>query len=688
VTQPRALRLPRPPRITHSIRWMVALAMMVLVAAVVSAVGAVTERNARRALAVEMESALLLQARQVALVGADALLTETPEWALLPLAKQILERQPQIAFVVVTDHEGMIQGDSDVRRLGSAFTPPAELQPLADAPEPLTGETIAGNHELVVVSTPVVDVDGRTIGSVWAALRQSAIAERLERARREQALVLLVFVLLGIAAALVVSSLVLRPVAALRAGLERIGRGDLKARLEVRDRSEIGALAETVNLMAGQLELAQQDLVHRERLAHEMDLAQRIQKSLLPSRERVVGSFHIEGMQEPASEVGGDYYQTLDLPGDRVGIVVADVAGKGLGGSLVTAMVHALLRALAPVHTSPAALLAVLDRQIAGMIERGSFVTMFYGILDPASGELVFASAGHHPLLVLRDGVANPEWHRAEGVPLGIMRSARAQAVFEDVRVQLRPGDVAVQYTDGVTETVGSKSAGEYGADRMARAALPAAHGGSRAVMAALLESVASWRGVAPRTDDETVLVIARERQGAVNDSRLDQWDAGLGLLAAAEARGSKLVLPASLAALRRIGEWLGRSTPARDLSEGALAALELALHEAAANVVEHAYHFDDEQRLELWWVPEPGREGRAIEAGYFLLRDWGAAFNPQDWKRADLTSSEVRRRGRGLGMEILHRTARTLTYYPATPAGNLVRMAFDPETLGKEAAA
>ncbi len=679
----------RPMRITHSIRWLVAFAMMVLVAAVVAAVGAVTERNARRALSAEMEAGLQLQARQVALVGADALLTETPEWALLPLAKQILERQSQIAFVVVTDRDGVIQGDSDVRRLGTTFVPPSGLTALSEAPEPLPGETIAGNRELVVVSTPVADGDGRSVGTVWIALRQSAIADRIEQARQEQALVLLVFVLLGIAAALVVSSLVLRPVAALRAGLERIGGGDLKARLEVRDRSEIGALADTVNRMAGQLELAQQDLVQRERLAHEMDLAQRIQKSLLPPRERMVGPFHIEGRQEPASEVGGDYYQTLDLPDGRMGLVVADVAGKGLGGSLVTAMLHALLRALAPVHRSPAELLVALDRQMGTMIERGSFVTMFYGILDPSTGELVFASAGHHPLLVLRDGVTEPEWHRGEGVPLGIVRTARSRTAFEEVRLQLGPGDVAIQYTDGVTETVG-ENAGEYGAERMARAVAPAARGGSRAVVTALSQSVASWRGNAPRSDDETVLVIARDREGIVTDSGRLSWSEGLARLAEAEARGARLVLPASLAALRRIDDWLVRSTPARHLSAAALGALELALHEAAANVVEHAYGCNDALRLELWWVAEQDQdvEPASMGAGYFLLRDWGNTFNSQEWKRPDLTNSEVRRRGRGLGMEILHRTASTVTYYPGTPEGNLVSMAFDPERLGKEVAA
>src|SRR5207248_2908883 len=137
--------------------------------------------------------------------------------------------------------------------------------------------------------------------------------------------VLVAFLVLGTVAALILSASLLRPVAALRAGLERIGRGDLDTPLEVRDRTEIGALAGTVNRMARELKAAQGVLVERERIAAEVQLARRIQRALLPAGRREAGPFVIEGEQRAAAEVGGDYYQMLDLPNGRVGVVIADV---------------------------------------------------------------------------------------------------------------------------------------------------------------------------------------------------------------------------------------------------------------------------------------------------------------------------------------------------------------------------
>lgn len=680
-----------PPRIA-SIRWIVSGAMTALVVAVVAVVGAVTERHARRALAAEMTANLQLTARNVALVGADALLTATPEWALIPMARQTLERQPALAFVTVVDRNGLIQGDADVRRIGTPFQPPPGLAPQSGPPAP-PGESLAAGGDLVVAMVPVLDGDGRTLGASWAGLRRSAIDRRLDAARRTMLAVVLVVLALSAAAAWLLSSALLRPVAALRRGLERIGSGDLAARLEVRDRTEIGALAGAVNRMAAELERAQRDLVQRERLAHEVHLAERIQKSLLPAHPRNAAAFVIAGAQQAAAEVGGDYYQTLDLPDGRIGLVMADVSGKGLGGALVTAMLHALLRALAPRHAAPAALLEALDAQIGAMLERGSFVTLFYGVLTPASGELVFSSAGHNPLLLLRAGQAEPLWVRGRGAPLGALRSPRLRPSYEEVRLTLAPGDLAIQYTDGITEAFGPDGESQFGPERFAAAALAARGAGARAVLDAVTAAVAGWRAGGARSDDETLLVLSRERGGASaalgNLSNLAADAEALEALAQAERRGARLVLPARLSELTQLDEWLDRETPAPRLGGRAGNLLRLALHEACANVVEHALgSVPGGGRAEVWWVPgladgAPGTDPATLEGGYFLIRDRGVPFRYQSWRPPNLESREVRRRGRGLGLDILHRVARTIRYWPSTPEGNLVCLTFDPGTLG-----
>jgi serine phosphatase RsbU (regulator of sigma subunit)/anti-sigma regulatory factor (Ser/Thr protein kinase) len=681
---PRARRMWR-------IRWIVAGAMMLLTAVAVVSVGAVGERNTRRALVADFESRLILQARNLAMVGSGALLTDVPEWTLLPLIKEIQGRQPELAIIDVVDRAGIIRADSDVRRIGTAFAPPPGLRPEPGGAALLSGESLLADRQLLVVSTPIVDARAHQLGTAWVGLRRAAIERRLEAARRQQALVLALFLALGAAAALGLSSVLLRPIGALQAGLERIGRGDLDTPLAMRDRTEIGALAGSINRMAQQLKTAQGELIQRERIAAEMQLAQRIQRSLLPDGRRVAGPFVIEGELEPATEVGGDYFQIFELPGGRIGVAVADVSGKGLGGSLVTAMLHALLRATVAAHDSPATLLAALDRQLGEMLEVGTFVTMFYGILDPRSGQLTFASAGHNPLLILRADTELAEWKRAPGAPLAALRG-RIRARYGEVSVVSGPGDVWVQYTDGISEAFSHVDDEVFGLDRLAAAARHSRGRGARAVLDALVESVADWRGGKPPHDDDTLLVISRELEGAplampepvvaaaahglVPDTlaQVPSPEAAcMARLTRAQAFGSHIALVASRRSVEQIDGWLEGLPELATLGRRSKSLLKLALQEVSANVIEHACGLDATQLFDIWWVPE------GTAAGHFLVRDRGRSFRYQDWQPSRLSDPDVRRRGRGFGLDIVHRVMSRLEYHPATLEGNLTLLTFDP---------
>lgn len=655
--------------------------MIALTASAVLSVGFVTERSARRALAAEMEERLVLQVRHLGMVSSGALLSDLPEWTLLPLIQQMRARQADLVFVDVVDRAGVIRADRDARALGSRFQPPAGLVREPETPALQPNEELLGTPGLLVASARIEDSQGHVLGTVWIGLRRAAITHRLEAARRSQLAVLAFFLVLGTAGSLVLSSVLLRPIGALRAGLERIGRGDLDTPLEIRGRSEIGALAETVNRMASELRTAQSEMVERERMAHEVQLAQRIQRSLLPPGRRTAGAFVIEGEQRQAAEVGGDYFQILDLPEGRIGLAVADVSGKGLAGSLVTAMLHALLRATAQAHASPAALLSALDRQLGAMLERGSFVTMFYGVLDPADGALCFASAGHNPLLVLHAS-GEAEWAAAKGPPLAALRGAKTVARYTDVTLRSRPGDVWVQYTDGISEAFQPGSDASFGLDRLARAAEPVRRAGSHAVLEAITAAVTEWRGGAPAHDDDTLLVISRELDGAASGGAQIEPDRasgveGLEWLRQASRDGRRLSLPATLPALRRIDEWI-RETPALShLGEPEAGLLRLALHEACSNVAEHACGLDPAQAFDLWWVPDGGTNGNGHVSGAFLLRDHGKPFRFEEWTPPDPAREEVRKKGRGFGVEIVRRVMSEVAYRTVASEGNLTRMRF-----------
>ena len=335
-TNPRATPAAARKKPVLSIRWIVAGAAAILTTLVVLGVTAVTERRTRAVLLEEMESRTLVEARNLALASTRALLTEYPELLLAPLVKEMTTRQPELAFIAVVDRSGTVQGHPDVRAIGAPFTPPDGLRAVTSPAARKSGEALTENSAMLVASVPVLDPSGRVLGNAYIGMRRSHIDQAVGQVSREQYLILAVFLGTGVVVSFLLMSVLLRPIAALRAGMERIGRGDLGTPVRLRDRTEFGVLADSINEMSSALGKAQGEMVERARLAHEMDLARQIQRSLLPSKPTVAGEFVIEGEQWAAAEVGGDYFDVLPLPDGKVGLAMADVSGKGLAGCLVT----------------------------------------------------------------------------------------------------------------------------------------------------------------------------------------------------------------------------------------------------------------------------------------------------------------------------------------------------------------
>jgi serine phosphatase RsbU (regulator of sigma subunit)/anti-sigma regulatory factor (Ser/Thr protein kinase) len=672
----RPVRQSRPRLV--SIRWIVAAASVLLTAGVGLALTGVAERNARRVLAEAAEGHLVLQARHLALTSADALLTDYPELTLAPLVNRMLADQKDLRLVVVVDRAGVIQGHSEVRRLGTPFASPAGLRP-APTTVPLdSAETLMRNDALLFASAPIRQRNRDVIGTAVVGLRLESIERAVTRGRREQHLVFGALLLAGIVASVVLMTLLLRPIAALRAGIERIGGGDLTATLTVRDRTEFGLLADAINQMVARLRSAQADLLERERLAHEMELAQQIQRSLLPAKPLTAGRFAVHGGQWAATEVGGDYYDVFALPDGRVAMAIADVAGKGLAGCMIASMISALLRALRADHGSPAALLGLLDERLCETLAPGSFVTMFYGVIDPETGVLTFASAGHNPLAVYRARQDEVEWLRTRGIPLGAIRGGIVRTTLEDVTVTLEPGDAAVQFTDGVSEATAPSSGEPFGFDRIGRVVREAAPHGAGAVIERMHAATQAWRGDGAPEDDETLLVASWSLAGT-SDAAPDAADPasapGLAAWEAAQASGRCLPLPASLESLTRIGEWLREIEAVREWGDERVQLAELALYETCCNIVEHGYGKIRGQTLEIWWIPDDT----------FLIRDHGPPFRPRR-ELHDFGDPEVRRQGRGFGFEMIHLATNDVAYYPGTLAGNITTLHCGPgEARGEE---
>jgi serine phosphatase RsbU (regulator of sigma subunit) len=242
----------------------------------------------------------------------------------------------------------------------------------------------------------------------------------------------------------------------------------------------------------------------------EMGLARTIQASLLPQAPPAVPGAELAGVCFPARNVGGDYFDLLALPGGRSVVLVADVSGHNVGAALMMAVSRAALRAEIDRAEEPDEILARVNRLLDSDLGRSElFVSVFLAVFDPATGDLSYASAGHNPGMLRRAGGGAVEELDAEGILLGVLPEFR----FERRSVRLRPGDLLLLFTDGLTEA--RDAHGEmFGEARLAEALEAASARPTAEIPGALLASIDRFTGTAP-ADDRTVAVLRAVRMPA-----------------------------------------------------------------------------------------------------------------------------------------------------------------------------
>jgi len=240
----------------------------------------------------------------------------------------------------------------------------------------------------------------------------------------------------------------------------------------------------------------QQERSEREQMSREAQEARSIQQALLPKSSPFIPGFAVSGLSIPAGPVGGDWYDFIDLGDGRWGLVLADVSGKGTAAALLMSATRAMARSLAENSCSPAEVLTKLNRLLVEDFPSGRFVTMVYGVLDPARRTLQFANAGHLPP-VLAEASGARFLETEMGLPLGIRHGTYSEAT-----VPLTDGARIVLYSDGITEATNPDEE-EYGAARLA------AHLQQwDASMESLLQDVRTFANGAGLRDDATVVVV------------------------------------------------------------------------------------------------------------------------------------------------------------------------------------
>lgn len=291
-------------------------------------------------------------------------------------------------------------------------------------------------------------------------------------------------------------------------GTGRVQQGDFTHRIQVRTRDQLGDLAESFNSMTASVRDLLQQVGEKKRLEEELRIAHEVQMSLLPRDTVTVPGLDITGACIPAREVGGDYYDVIRLGERRLGVLVADVSGKGTPAAFYMAELKGLVLSLSRVHESPRQMLIEVNRLLSGNMESGRFVTMMYAVVDTGRNVLTCARAGHGPLIHVAGAGGGVRVVAPDGLIAGMAGfEQRFEAIIEEETREIESGDLIALYTDGVTEAMNSDEE-QFGEQRLTQVLEEHRTADVATVRQEILGGVSRFAGDTAQHDDMTLVLL------------------------------------------------------------------------------------------------------------------------------------------------------------------------------------
>jgi sigma-B regulation protein RsbU (phosphoserine phosphatase) len=326
--------------------------------------------------------------------------------------------------------------------------------------------------------------------------------------------------LVALAAGLALARSITSSVHELFVGTQRVREGDFTHRIDIPTKDQLGELADSFNQMTGSIENLLQTAAEKRRLEEELRIAREIQMSLLPRGPLGIPGLAVTALCVPAREVGGDYYDVFPLGERRLGVLIADVAGKGTSAALYMAELKGLVLSLSQIHQSPRPMLIEVNRILSSSLDTRSFITMTYAVIDLEARSITFARAGHTPLIYL-PGPAASSREASVLTPGGMVVGLRIEGVterfpdlLEEQTLPIGAGDVFVLYTDGITEAMNAES-DLFGEPRLSRIVEEHGHLDSAELRERILREVESFVGGAEQHDDMTMILLKIEEAPA-----------------------------------------------------------------------------------------------------------------------------------------------------------------------------
>jgi serine phosphatase RsbU (regulator of sigma subunit)/anti-sigma regulatory factor (Ser/Thr protein kinase) len=508
--KPRSLRLGYTLQAFGAITFLVAVAFSVIHARQIQSVRQETLSHARSV------------ARGLALPAFDLLSRPEPmsieQTLLIQSIRAALKANPEYVSTRVLDTTGRIWGSnrfeelftterSGLRQgsgagLGGLWAPPGY---------------VVSNGVGTIVEPVLNGATGKAtavIGYVQIGISEHAIESRIGAARAELAGIALITLLIGCILSVILIGIFVRPIQVLSDSVRAIGEGTMMADVGGSGNEEIDEIARAFNEITAKFRAAQGNLVEQERLQKEMQVAQEIQQSLLPRHVPELEGYEIGALYRAAKEVGGDYYDFVQVDERTVGVVVADVSGKGVPGSLVMTMIRTALRMEARGNRSASDVMARMNTFVTEDMKKGMFVTMFYVVLDSVNRVVSYASAGHNPMILYRGESDATYFLKPKGIPVGI--DAPDADLFRRTisveRLTLKQEDMLVIYTDGITEAM-NPAREQFGEGRLLAGIKKYGHLSAQEFATELDKEIHEFTAGALQNDDITLVAIKEKVQ-------------------------------------------------------------------------------------------------------------------------------------------------------------------------------
>ncbi len=370
-------------------------------------------------------------------------------------------------------------------------------------------DEIAGRYDTYFAIAMPFDLDANQRWHVGLMAPEADFLAAAWRSQRNVAILCSIALILAVLSAAVMARFVSRPVRALRERMVRIGADDFTITAPIGGAREFRELSDSLDRMVVEL----QDGM---RLKHSIGVAMQVQKQLLPDHPPIVEGLDVAGFSRYCDETGGDYYDFLtaeSLGGNRLMIVVGDVAGHGVGSALMMAGARAVLRDRAAETGVLATLLDRLNALVNTDTRGKQFMTMSVGVIDADAKTYRFASAGHDPAIIYRPASDDFEEMDEAGLPLGVTDDGM---YGEFVIPNLSPGDVLLLGTDGLWEAWSTDDQ-QFGKERVRTAIRTRAHLPASEIVDGLITDLDSFRGIRPAADDITLVLVKFAPVGVLN---------------------------------------------------------------------------------------------------------------------------------------------------------------------------